>query len=51
VFVTAAIGITVGLGAPVSAALATLLVLAALRMGGVLEKMGLRQPRRDVDDD
>lgn len=50
VFVTAAIGITVGLGAPVSAGLATLLVLMALRMGGVLEKVGLRHPRRSEDD-
>lgn len=51
VFVTAAIGITVGMGAPVSAALATLLVLVALRMGGVLEKVGLRQPRREDPTD
>jgi putative Mg2+ transporter-C (MgtC) family protein len=50
VFVTAAIGITVGLGAPVSAILATMLVLVALRMGGVLEKVGLRAPRRDRED-
>jgi putative Mg2+ transporter-C (MgtC) family protein len=51
VFVTAAIGITVGMGAPLSAALATLLVLVALRMGGVLEKVGLRQPRREDPTD
>jgi putative Mg2+ transporter-C (MgtC) family protein len=49
VFVTAAVGITVGMGAPVSAVLATLLVLGALRMGGVLEKVGLR-PRRDTNE-
>jgi len=49
VFVTAAVGITVGMGAPISAVLATLLVLGALRMGGVLEKVGLRT-RRDTSD-
>jgi putative Mg2+ transporter-C (MgtC) family protein len=48
VFVTAAIGITVGLGAPLSAALSALLVLGALRMGGFLEKIGIR-PKRDQD--
>ena len=45
VFVTAAVGITVGMGAPVSAVLSTMLILGALRMGGVLEKVGLRTKR------
>jgi putative Mg2+ transporter-C (MgtC) family protein len=48
VFVTAAIGIAVGMGAPLTAGLSALLVLGALRMGSFLEKVGLRT-RRDRD--
>jgi putative Mg2+ transporter-C (MgtC) family protein len=42
VFVSAAIGISVGLGAPLTAALCTFLVLSALRMGTFFERVGLR---------
>ena len=47
VFATAAIGITVGLGAPVSAIGTTFLILIALRVVPAIE----RRVRRDVDSE
>ena len=43
VFAAAAVGVTVGLGAPVSAFGVTLLILGALRMGVFLEKIGVKK--------
>lgn len=43
VFAAAAVGVTVGLGAPVAAFGVTLLILGALRMGVFLEKIGVKK--------
>ena len=43
VFAASAVGVTVGLGAPVSAFGVTLLILGALRMGVFLEKIGVKK--------
>lgn len=42
VFASAAVGITVGLGAPLAGFLVTLLILFALRFSVILEKLGVR---------
>ncbi len=42
VFASAAVGITVGLGAPLTGFLVTLLILFALRFAVILEKLGVR---------
>jgi putative Mg2+ transporter-C (MgtC) family protein len=43
IFAAAAVGVTVGLGAPISAFGVTLLILGALRMGVFLEKIGVKK--------
>lgn len=49
VFASAAVGITVGAGAPITGILATLLILFALRSTIILEKLGIKNKKNNQE--